>query len=82
MDEELQLKSVEDLSDEALVKEIKDRITSLNYVASVCLSRQITLVYGIGSDTAQFDETIVVPKLTLKAAAKQLLKQTILVPRR
>jgi hypothetical protein len=75
-------KSVSDLSDADLINEVKSTMDDLNFYAEECLRRQITLVYGVGSETAQFDDSVVVPKLTLKAAVKQLIKKSILIPHR
>jgi hypothetical protein len=74
--------SVTDISDADLINEVKSTMDDLNFYAEECLRRQITLVYGVGSETAQFDDSVVVPKLSLKAAAKQLMHRVILIPRR
>ena len=73
---------VSDLSDAEVINEVKSSMDDLNFYAEECLRRQITLVYGVGSETAQFDDSVVVPKLSLKAAAKQLMHRVILIPRR
>jgi hypothetical protein len=73
--------TVEEL-DGALVDEIKEAIRALNGLAEVALQHHITLVYGIATRTNEQDELQVVPFLTLRTAVKQLLRPTILIPRR
>jgi hypothetical protein len=81
-DEQVQVRLVTDLTDDEVIEATKKMIGNLNFYAEECLRRHITLVYGIATRTNEMDELQVVPFLTLRTAVKQLLRPTILIPRR